>query len=149
MFRFLLSFAMMTADPFPGHDACLPPAFACRSRRLRTYSRDHLFHFARLHSLLPYLPSLHQSLDRQHTTRHEFLLLVQDVSFPQSFKCSLITLPRRNGEHVILNQARVKRYTETSSQPGLCQKYLNESRSSSLMRTCKNPFSISPVSKIG
>ena len=50
VFRFLLSSAIMTADPFLGHDACLPPAFTCRSRRPRTYSRDHLFHIARLHS---------------------------------------------------------------------------------------------------
>ena len=67
----------------------------------------------------------------------------------QNFKCSLIPPSRRNGEHVIPNKARVKRYTETSSQPGLCRKNLNESRSPSLMRTCKNAFSISPVSKIG
>jgi hypothetical protein len=48
-FRFLLLSAIITADPFLGHDACFPPAFTCRLHRPRTYSLDHRLHIARLH----------------------------------------------------------------------------------------------------
>lgn len=50
VFRFLFLSAIMTTDPLLQQEACLPPELICRSRRLRTYSRDYSFHITRLHA---------------------------------------------------------------------------------------------------
>ena len=61
--RFLFLFSSFTIRTLPmfGWCACSPPARRCYSRRLLTYSRDHLFHMTSLH-LMRYLARFRRSL---------------------------------------------------------------------------------------